>query len=373
MRRLLVLALPVLLASCWDEPPGPKAEIDFMTVSASKDEAVSIRIEAMTMWGTNGPVAVSFDSAEVWLEEIGAPVKKHIATTAEKTYQLDELVPDRIYNVYVAGIKRGEKTEMSQPARFSTYRLNKGSDVVQNTDPDFKAAVNSPFLVYYKNRELIFAERKSGQEVKRKSLGSGYLLVGLRGNGNQVILQGVRNNERVFFSYDVISDKMEEKELPKNSRVWSYDFSIDGNKIAYKDYSRPGLFVYDFETRKEQSFSPGFFNDVFFGNNDSTLYLTRPKGSGESRELAVFDLSTAQFSNALVNHWVSYPQMSPDSRFLMFGSEMSGSNDTWIYETGTPRAWQISGARNICWIDENRFLVLEYRNDQYNLKEYTIL
>lgn len=374
MRKLLLLLFPLILSSCWLQEPLPKGRIDFMTIYTQKTEQgnITAKIMAEAMWGTNGPVEVSFDSAEVWLEEVNVSSKKLVAVTEKKEFVLENLEKNKLYNVYAKGIKKGVKTDFSKPSRFSTYEFEKISPLTDLPSNVTVFANNSSrYVAYYYNMQLVLLDKLSGVEIKRSRIGENFRLIGLF--ENQAIFEGYRNNNRVFFSFDITKEELSEKKIPSQSRVWSYAFSNDASKIAYKDYSRSGLWIYDFTKEQETNHTEvKFFHDITFGYDDNTLLISRNGDNLGEIELASYDITLQKFSSILVKSDARNPKFSPDGKYLMFNGSFSRLDDIWIYQIGTAKEWNLSSSSVIGWSNNNTVLAFRSFETKPKISAFTL-
>ena len=369
---LIVFIVSLLANACWKKnDPYPDGSISNMAVSAKKiNDEVTLGISAYTFKSPVGPEPTTFDEAEVWISEEapGYSNMKLAYTTKEKTLKLENLKPDKTYYVAVKGIKNGVKTDFSKAIMFVTSSLKPTSTLVETARNYYmKGSVNSPYLAYVDETtgELILKnwEDKSTRVLFRNIQSKWYQAKGFNAQGSRLFLETGKNNnsERAFEYYDITAQKFVPIEIPANARVWNYSFSPDGSKLAYTDYSRKGLYIYDITNKVDKLFaSDGLFYSFDWSADGKYILVLRP-GQGLTRQVVKYDISTANLSPNYVFEWsnesIGWVTFSPKEDYVLFGSYAANSTDLWICELKTRKLWQISDIGNFGWVSDKEFFV----------------
>jgi WD40 repeat protein len=387
---VIVFIVLLLMSACWkkQEPP-PDGSISNMAVSARKvNEEVILSLTAYTFKSPVGPEPTTFDEAEVWISEeaSGYSNMKLAYTTKEKTLKLENLRPDKTYYVAVKGTKNGIKTDFSKAIMFITRSLKPTSTLIETARSYYmKSSDNSPYLAYVDDitGELVLKnwQDKSTRVLFKNTQSKWYQVKGFNAQGGRLFLEtsNTNNKERAFEYYDIAAQKFVPIEIPANARVWNYAFSPDGSKLAYTDYSRQGLYMYDITTKADKLFSnDGFFYNFDWSADSKHVFVLRP-GSGISKQIVKYDASNASQIPAKIFEWpdetLSSVAFSPKEDYVLFGSYAANNNDLWICELKTKKLWQISDVGNFGWISDKEFFVNGYKAENevtYKTYKYTM-
>jgi hypothetical protein len=360
--------------------PTPDGRISNMAVSAKKlNDEVILNITAYTFASHVGPTPTTFDEAEVWISEeaSGYSNMKLAYTTREKTLKLENLKPETTYYLAVKGTKNGEKTDFSKAIMFSTRSLRPSSVLLETSNNNYmKSSGNSPYLAYVdgttNNLILENWQNKTRKVLYKNIPGKSYQVKGFYANGSRLFLEISRgnNSERAFEYYDIAAAKFVEIEIPTGARVWNYALSPDGSKLAYTDYSRKGLYIYDINTKVDKlSWADGFFYNFDWSADSKNIYALRTVSfSGPpATEIVKYDPANPDQLPTQMFYWLdtslSWAMFSPKEDYLMFGSFVANSADLWIYEVKTKKIWQISDAGNFGWISDKDFFVNGYKTE----------
>ncbi|RFS16198.1 WD40 repeat domain-containing protein [Emticicia sp. C21] len=372
---LIVFIVSLLTSACWKKnDPNPDGSISNMAVSAKKNnDEVTLGISAYTFKSPVGPEPTTFDEAEVWISEeaSGYSNMKLAYTTKQKTLKLENLKPDKTYYVAVKGTKNGKKTEFSKAIMFITSSLKPISALVETTRNYYmKGSANSPYLAYVDEQtgEVVLKnwQDKSTRVLFKNIQSKWYQVKGFYAQGSRLFLETGKNNnsERAFEYYDIAAQKFVPIEIPANARVWNYSFSPDGSKLAYTDYSRQGLYIYDITNKVDKLFSnDSFFYSFNWSADGKHIFALRNKVySGPTiKEIVKYDVSNASQVPTSVFEWpdetIAWVTFSPKEDYVLFGSYVANSADLWICELKSKKLWQISDIGNFGWVSDKEFFV----------------
>lgn len=374
----IIFATTLLVSGCWrTNEPSPKDDIDMMSLSAKKvDNTVTLSIEALTFKGSVGFLSTTFEQAEIWIgeENSGTNNMKLAYTTSDKTIRLDNLKPETVYYVSAKGIKKGAKTDFSKPIMFITRSIKPVETLLELSSGFYmKSSTNTPYMAYTDNKtnELVLLnwKDKSKKILYKNTTGKSYLVRGFYSDGNRILLETSRNGERAFEYYDITAQAFGTIEIPATARVWNYAFSPDQTKMAYTDYAKQGLYIYDVNTKENKQFSGDFFYEFDWSNDGTSIIQLRnkPNAVDNTKEIVSYNIADAsknaihlfEWPNSL--QWVSF---SPKQDYIMFGSNIANSSDLWIYEIKTKKIWQMSDVGNFGWIGDKEFFVGSLKNDK---------
>lgn len=370
---VFVFIVSLLTSACWKRnDPNPDGSISNMAVSAKKvNDEVVLAISAYTFKSPVGPEPTTFDEAEVWISEeaSGYSNMKLAYTTKEKTLKLENLKPEKSYYVAVKGTKNGVKTDFSKAIMFITRSLKPTSTLVETSRNYYmKSSVSSPYLTYLDNitGELVLQnwQDKSSRVLFKNTASKWYYAKNFDSLGGRLFLETGKNNnsERAFEYYDIAAQKFMPIEIPANARVWNYAFSPDGSKLAYTDYSRQGLYIYDITTKVDKLYSSdGFFYSFDWSADGKYVLALRNSNAGFIKEIVKYDAANASQAPKSVFQWpdetIGWVSFSPNEDYVLFGSYVSNSADLWICELKTKKLWQISDIGNFGWVSDKEFFV----------------
>lgn len=390
---VFVFIVSLLTSACWKKnDPSPDGQISSMSVSAKKlNDEVTLTLTAYTFDTPVGPIATTFDEAEVWISEeaSGHSNMKLAYTTKEKTLKLENLKPDKTYYVAVKGTKNGVKTDFSKAIMFITRSLKPTSTLVETSRNYYmKSSGSSPYLAYVDDLtgELVLKnwQDKSTKVLFKNIQSKWYQVKGFYAQGRRLFLETGKNNnsERAFEYYDIAAQKFVAIEIPANARVWNYSFSPDGSKLAYTDYSRQGLYIYDIANKVDKLFSnDGFFYSFDWSADGKHIFVLRNASSGISKQIVKYDATDASQTPTSVFQWpdesIGWVTFSPKEDYVLFGSYVANSADLWICELKTKKFWQISDVGNFGWVSDKEFFVntnkaeneVTYKTYKYTMPE----
>ncbi|GAB3523760.1 TolB family protein [Emticicia fontis] len=388
---LIVFIVSLLTSSCGKkDDPFPYGPITSMGVSAKKvNNEVTLTLSAYTFKSPVGPEPTTFDEAEVWISEeaSGYSNMKLAYTTKETTVKLTNLKPDKYYFVAVKGTKNGVKTDFSKSIMFITSSLSPTSTLIETSRNYYmKGSSNSPYLAYVDDltKELILEnwKDKSTKVLFKNTESKWYQVKGFNAQGDRLFLETSNNNnkERAIDYYDIATQKFVSIEIPANARIWNYAFSPDGTKLAYTDYSRQGLYIYDIPTKTDKLFSSaGFYSFDWSADNKSILALTNKAYMGNVMVVEKYDITLPTKAPTRVFDWanesIGWVTFSPKEDYVLFGSYISNSMDLWISELKTGKLWQISDVGNFGWVSDKEFFVNTNKADNevtYKTYKYTM-
>jgi WD40 repeat protein len=371
---LIVFIVALLTSACWKKhDPSPDGQITSMSVSARKvNDEVTLGITAYTFKSPVGPEPTTFDEAEVWISEeaSGYSNMKLAYKTKEKTLKLENLKPEKIYYVAVKGTKNGVKTDFSKAIMFITRSLKPSSTLLETSHNYYmKGSSSSPYMAYVVDvtGEVVLQnwQDKSIKVLFKNTQSKWYQIKGFYAQGSRLFLETGKNNnqERAFEYYDIANQKFVAVEIPTNARVWNYSFSPDGSKLAYTDYSRQGLYIYDITTKVDKLFSSEGFYNFDWSADGKNIYALRNKAymGPTIKEIVRYDAANASQITKQIFEWpdefIGWVMFSPKEDYVLFGSYVSNSADLWIYEMKSKKLWQISDIGNFGWVSDKEFFV----------------
>lgn len=374
MKRITLIAVTLILiiAGACDkkEEPSPNDKIDSMSVSARKvNDRVQLNITALAFKNTSGPEITTFDQAEVWVSEgaSGFSNMKLVATTTEKTAILENLQPDKTYYVAVKGLKNGVKSDYSKQIMFTTNSLKPVQTLFElNFGWFMSGSGKNPYLAYVDGNtgEVILQnwQDKSKKVIFKNSASKTYLVRGFYSEGTMLVLETTRNRERAYDYFDLLSEKFLEIPMPEGARIWNCAFSPDGFKMAYTDYNKTGLYIYDIVLKQSRKYSDGFFYDFIWSVDGKSIIELRnkPNTNSDIREIVRWDLADSTQTPALLFEWpdvIQWMSFSPADNYVLFSSYVSNNSDLWIYDLKTRKTWQISDVSNFGWLSDKEFFV----------------
>lgn len=368
---LIVFIVSLLTNACWKKhEPSPDDEISSMSVSARKvNDEVILSISAYTFRSPVGPEPTNFDAAEVWIsEEISGLMNMELAyTTSQETLKLENLKPDKSYYVSVKGIKNGVKSGFSKVIMFITRSIKPDATILELPDNVYmKSSSNSPYLAYVndKSKEVILQnwQDKSKKVIYKNTATKTYSVLGFYAQGNRIFLETSKNNNRAFEYYDLTTQKFTEIDMPAGARIWNFAFSPDGSKMAYTDYDKKGLFIYDTGTKENKLFSGEYFYSFDWSHDGKNIiqFRDKPNAGGNIKEVVKFNTTDTGLTTSQIFEWpetMGWVMLSPKEDYIMFGSNTSNNRDLWIAEIKTKKLWQISDADTFGWLSDKEFFV----------------
>jgi hypothetical protein len=360
-------------------PPETGDKISSMSVSSRKiNDVVTLDIAAFTLKGTNGPGPTTFEQAEVWISEelSGYSNMKLNTTTTSRTVKLENLKADKTYYAAVKGIKNGVKSDFSKPIMFSTRSLKPVETLL---DFPFSWTVSSsdilPYLAYVDggSGEVILRnwKVKSDTILFKNSASKSYQVKGFYGRELKLFLETTRNREPAYDYFSWIQDEKDptkgkygftEIVMPFGVRIWNCAFAPDGRRIAYTDYNKPGLFIFDIILNNVYLYSNETFFDFCWSADAKNIIETRNLANStlDARELVKWDLGDSKKTPEKIFDWpdpVQHVLFSPQDDYALFASTISNNADLWIYELKTGKTWQISDVANFGWLSDKEFFV----------------
>ncbi|MBA4850962.1 WD40 repeat domain-containing protein [Emticicia sp. BO119] len=367
---LVVCLVCLLITACQKkQEPLPDDEIASMSVSARKiNDGVTLDIAAVTFKNAN-PVATTFEQAEVWISEeaSGYSNMKLSSTTTSRTVKLENLKADKTYFVAVKGLKNGVKSEFSKPIMFTTSSIKPLETLLELPNGWFMSSSDkSPYLAYVdaSTGEVTLQnwKDKSKKVIFRNSASKSYQIKGFYSEGTLLVLETTRERERAYDYYDFLSDKIIEIKMPPGARIWNCAFSPDGFKMAYTDYNKTGLFIYDTVIENVRLYSNEAFYDFDWSRDGKNIdqIRTKPNSSSDTREVVRWDLADSGKTPAKLFEWpdnIQWTSFSPKDDYVLFASYVSNNADLWIYELKTGKTWQISDVANFGWLSDKEFFV----------------
>lgn len=378
---LIVIAFTLFIISCQKkEEPSPSGEdkIYSMSVSARKvNDEVILDIAAAKFTSGLIPEPTTFDQAEVWISEElpGYSNMKLSATTNAKTVKLENLKADKTYYAAVKGIKNGLKSDFSKPIMFSTRSLKPVETIL---DFPFNWTVVSsdvlPYLAYVDGAGGVILRDwkvKSDTVLFKNSESRSYKVKGFYGRELKLFLETTRNKETAYDYFSWIQDEKDPTKgkygftqviMPFGVRLWNCAFSPDGRRIAYTDYNKPGVFIFDIILNNVYQYSAETFFDFYWSADAKSLIQTRnlPNSTSDARELVRWDLGNNKKTPEKIFEWPSPIQQvlfSPQDEYALFASTVSNNADLWIYELKTGKTWQISDVASFGWLRDKEFFV----------------
>jgi len=374
MKRIILIAvilISVLTGACDKKhEPLPDDKISNMTVSARKvNDDVILDISAVKFNSGSGPEATTFEQAEVWVSEgvSGFSNMKLVTTTAEKTVKLENLQSEKTYYVAVKGLKNGVKSDYSKPIMFTTNSLKPVQTLLElNFGWSMSGSDKNSYLAYIDGNtgELILQnwEDKSKKVIFKNSASKTYLVRGFHSEGTLLVLETTRNRERAYDFYDLTTEKFTEIAMPEGARVWNCAFSPDGFKMAYTDYNKTGLYIYDIVLQQSRKYSDGFFYDFNWSVDGKSIIQLRnkPNVNNDIREIVKWDLADSNKTPELLFEWpdlIQWMSFSPTDNYVLFSSYVSNNADLWIYDLKTHKTWQISDVGYFGWLSDKEFFV----------------
>lgn len=368
---ILICFIVFITTGCQEKKePSPVGEISSMSVSARKvDGTVILNITALTFGESGMPIPVNFEQAEVWVSEgaAGYSNMKLTNTTTATTVKLEALKADKTYYVAVKGIKNGVKTEFSKAIMFTTSSLKPTETLLELQNNWFmSSSADSSYLAYVdaNTGEVILQNwrDKTKQVIFKNSASKSYQVKGIYSQGTLLVLETTRNRERAYDYYDFYTKKFTEIPMPEGARVWNCAFSPDGFKMAYTDYNRAGLYIYDVVLKQSRLYSEEFFSEYDWAVDGKYINQIRnvTNGSLDAREIVKWDLANGKQAPVRLFEWpdaIQWMSFSHDEQFVLFSSYVSNNADLWIYELKTGKTWQISDVSNFGWLSETEFFV----------------
>jgi len=392
---LIVFIVALLTNACLKKhDPEPSGAISSMEVSAKRvNDDVIVDIVAYTDNGQVGPTTTTFDAAEIWIaEDVKGYANMELAyTTTQTSLKLENLKPDKDYYVAVKGIKNGKKTGFSKYIMFVNRSLKPTSTLFEMPAAAvyyIKSSSTRPYVAYLDNTtgEVILQnwKDKSKQVIVKNTDTKVYQVRGFYAEGSRLFLETnnpYNHSERAFEYYDLSTQKFVAVELPTHARVWNYAFSADANKLAYTDYSRQGLYIYDMETKEDKKYLSDSFYSFEWSADGKNIYMIRNKAfiGPPIAEIVKYDITNAAQEPTPLFEWrdetMAWVMLSPKEEYILFASYISNSPDLWIFEFKTKKFWQISGIINFGWLSDKEFFVTTGESesgDTYKTYKYTM-
>lgn len=392
---LIVFIVALLTNACFKEhDPEPNGAISSMEVSAKRvNDDVIVDIVAYTDNGQVGPTTTTFDAAEIWIaEDVKGYANMELAyTTTQTSLKLENLKPDKDYYVAVKGIKNGKKTGFSKYIMFVNRSLKPTSTLFEMPAAAvyyIKSSSTRPYVAYLDNTtgEVILQnwQDKSKQVIVKNTDTKVYQVRGFYAEGSRLFLETsnpYNHSERAFEYYDLSTEKFVAVELPTRARVWNYAFSADASKLAYTDYSRQGLYIYDMTTKEDKRYLSDSFYSFEWSADGKNIYMIRNKAfiGPPIAEIVKYDITNAAQEPTPLFEWrdetMAWVMLSPKEEYILFASYISNSPDLWIFEFKTKKFWQISGIVNFGWLSAKEFFVTTGESesgDTYKTYKYTM-
>ncbi|GAB3523756.1 TolB family protein [Emticicia fontis] len=374
-------------------PPEPNNGISSVTVSSRKiNGIITLDISAFALDAAKNPKPTTFEQAEVWISEelSGYTNMKLATTTTTRTVKLENLKADKTYYLAVKGMKNGTKTDFSPAIMFSTRSLQPVETLL---DFPFNFGVSGSALFPY----LSYVDIESGKVILRNwktkvdtviftnSASKSYLIKGFYGLTLGMYLETTKNTALGFDSYGLLKDKdgrptgkygITEMDMPSGARIWNCAFSPDGRRMAYTDYNKPGLFVYDTILDESYMYFPETFFDFYWSADGKNIIQTRniANASLDAREVVKWDLGDPKKAPEKIFNWpdeIESLSFSPTQEYVLFISNVSNNADLWIYDLKSAKTWQISDVNGFGWLSEKEFFVSVNKTDtQTSWKTY---
>lgn len=379
---LFVICIVFLLNSACQkkQEPSPEDGISSMSVSARKVNGEVILDIAAVTFKNRIPEGTTFEQAEVWISEdvSGYSNMKLTTTTTSRTVKLENLKADKNYYLAVKGLKNGVKTDFSKPIMFSTRSLKPIETLLDfpfGWSMSGSGSDGIPFLAYVDEglNQVVLRnwKTKSDTVIFKNSASKSYQVKGFYGLALRLVLETTRNGERAFDYYGLVRNEngiptnkygITGITMPLGARIWNCAFSPDGNRMAYTDYNKPGLFIYDINLNLVNLYSTETFFDFYWSADGKNIIQTRNlTNTGlDAREVVQWDLGDSKKTPVKLFDWpdeIEWMSFSSNQDYILFTSYVSNNADLWIYEMKTGKTWQISDVANAGWLSNKEFFV----------------
>ncbi|HEV7351144.1 hypothetical protein [Telluribacter sp.] len=326
--------------------------------SVNHQSYVELQLSGKVFASHNGPVPAKFDKAEIWLGERPDQLT-YAFTTDSTTVRLNNLKPNTLYFIASKGTRGSVTTPLSEPIVAIRHEYSSTNTIAETAagastryfSPDGKK------VAYLEGKDVLVKDLT--QNTLLATIGSGFVR-GWSSNSDRLFLEQTSGKDRKAAYYDVGGKAVVSYQLPSQVRLWDFKISPDGKSVAYKDYNRSGLFLFNEKEAAEKRFYPSqLFSSVrWTWHSDGTRLLYYVDGvSGKG--LQQFDISSGQsgaFPIAL-HYAVDFPEMSPSGRYLLFSSNLAGAPDVWLLDIENQVFRQYPQGFGFSWQADDSFIV----------------
>ncbi len=366
----LVLLLGLFTTQCIQHvkpTPDPDAPLMMqLSVDYSNPTALTVQLRGTMFKTMAGPQEVPFDKAEVYLAE-GSPSNLSLLTTStQKDVTLPALKPNTVYYVSTKGYVGAKVSQLSGSVPVIPDVLTPTGKLMPydrmsfySVSPDGNRAIRQ-----YRNASgryvTMLTDGANTRELSPYTATDNgiFYCQGWDGAGQVAFFEINRSKKRQFVSYDVTRQVYTELSIPAEADIWNYALSPDGQQLVFTDYKRSGLWYFSNATKTQKSIS-GF--QIIYALNwtpDSQHILVtgpNPTGSGVPRVVQLNPQTNAQTDVLSEAASVSKAKMSPDGRFLLFESNLSGAGNIWLQNRETRQLRVISNGSQFGWLANGSF------------------
>lgn len=364
MKKYAPVFLLLLAFRCQHDPaPSPENPLTMELRVDYQPDRLTLNIQGTVFRSHVGPTDAPFDRAELYLAEGQPAGYTLLATTSEKQFVLTGLRPGATYYLAAKGVRGEYTSELSKPIRVLADVL-KPTSAWQPFDrsswytvsPDGRRAIRQRFA----EKETWLEDWSTGQRQPLSYANTEQGILWARNwdaTGERVFFEISRNKNRALVAYDVAKANFTEVNLPANARLWSYAIAPDGRKLAFTDYNRPGVWLYDFDSGSQKKLP---IEGATEWTADSRHLLVTQATSSGGVNLRLFDPQT-EVSTLLETEPTGGGdpmKLSPSGRYLLFSSALSGCCTLWLRDFQQNTLRPVQSAVQFGWLGTDEFYVV---------------
>lgn len=364
MKKYAPLLLLLLAFRCQHDPdPSPENPLKMELRVDYQPDRLTLNIRGTVFRSHVGPTDAPFDRTELYLAEGQPAGYALLATTAEKQFALTGLRPGATYYLTARGVRGTYTSELSTPIRVIADVLKPASawqpfdrTSWYTVSPDGRRAVRQHFA----ERATWLEDWSTGrrQSLAYANTEQGILLPkSWDATGERVFFEISRNKNRALVAYDVAKATFTELPLPANARLWSYAIAPDGKKLAFTDYGRPGVWLYEFGSGDPKKLPIEGFTE--WTADSRHLLLAHFTASG-GVNLRLFDPKTEVSTPFETEPTGGGTPMkaSPSGRYLLFNGALSGCCTLWLRDFQQNTLRPVQSAVQFGWLGSDEFYVV---------------
>jgi hypothetical protein len=363
-------ALLGLCTHC-NPPIDPEGEsIDMVLGTIYKPEETTLQISATTFRSPTGPIETDFEEAEIWIAQDNPTDLKRLLTTSEVAITLSDLLPDKQYYVAAKGKRKNTWSKLSTPILIVPRLLKPLQNITLKTSssssiylsPNQKYAIEQ--VGNSDAQETWLIDRSTGTRQKISNTEISFFFHRWSDKSNQAFFEVSRNKKRGIVAYNMATGQLSEITLPATIDMWVWAVSPDGSKVAYKDYKRRGLWVYDHDTQTEKQLSTNnFLSSLNWSADSKSLIIVRSSAtlSGQ-QEVLQLDMQNQEriLYRLPKNLSIQWSKLSPSQEHLLFSSNLSGTSQVWLYDLQKQQLYPVSNSTSheFDWLLNDTFYAL---------------
>jgi hypothetical protein len=366
---LFFLLLGLMAFRCGSSPePEPKTSLFMNAWVEYTASPITLELRGMAFRSMAGPEVWNFDKAEVYISE-GQPTNLQLLTTTTQTrLSLVNLKPGTVYYIAVKGTFGDYVSEMSKPIlvvpevvkpvqklmpydRMSNYQVSpSGQRAIRQYRDATGAYITQLIDATGSNRVLTYTNTEGAFFCRTWTADS-----------QQALFEITRAKKRAFVRYDVKANTFTDVPLPTEADLWNYSFAPDGQQLVFSDYKRPGLWYFDGRNNTQKQLdSQQTIYDLSWTADSRFALLTKPT-LGDKQLVVQYDPQTGSQTEILsVVAPVSGAKPSPDGRYFLFNSTLSGQPTIWLQDRQTRALRPVSNGSQFGWLTDGT-LWTDYR------------